>query len=256
MPFTLGTKKVEPPSVKKQKKAEAKAKEAKDKMLYKRRKESEALLFGSELFEPIIKKEKEVIIHFPENCTNEGIFISKCGKFGYQHCQNGFFFNLFYFIDAILDWSADLVIIPSETIWIFDSLTPEELEDLAIRLRRAEYAEEKRKVLEEIKELERQRKEELDKADAEFELEQEASGPEQLVFETQMIPDTNIEITTVTNERECITEVVSSRIIEVQSEPTLNEVSAIEAKNETEKSEIKVIKSAFVPLQFGKVNKK
>lgn len=238
MGFTLGTKKVEPPSIKKQKKAEAKAKEAKDKALYKRRQESEALLFGSELFEPIIKKEKEVIIHFPENCTDEGIFISKCGKFGYQHCQNGFFFNLFYFTDAILDWSADLVIIPSETIWIFDSLTPEELEDLAIRLRRAEYAEEKKKVLEEIKELERQRKEELDEADAEFELEQEASGPEQL--ELQVDIDYTPEHSAP-----------SMRPLE----PTLEEMSAIEAKIE-QVSETKIIKSAFIPLQFGGFNKK
>lgn len=238
MPFTLGTKKVEPPSAKKQKKAEAKAKEAKKEALYKRRKESEALLFGSELFEPIAKKEKEVIIHFPENCTNEGIYISKCGKFGYQHCQSGFFFNLFYFTDAILDWNADLVIIPSETIWLFDCLTPEELEDLAIRLRRAEYAEEKKKVLEEIKELERQRKEELDKADAEFEAEQEASEPEQLELQ--------VDIDYIPNH---------SAPSMLPLETTLEEMSVIEAKIE-QVLETKAIKSAFTPLQFGKVNKK
>lgn len=175
MPFIIGTKPIVPSEaqVKKQKRSAAKDKEKKKEALYKRRKESEALLFGSELFEPIVKKEKEIIIHFPETHTDEGIYISKCGKFGYRASSNSFYFDLFYFTTAILEFEASLVIIPSDENWLFDNLTPAELEDIAIRLRRAEYAEERNKALEEIRRIEKERREELDKADAEFEAEQE-----------------------------------------------------------------------------------
>lgn len=251
MPFTIGTKPINPSESqdKKRKRAERKEKDKKKEALYKRRKESEALLFGSELFEPIAKKEKEIIIHFPEICTDEGIYISKCGNFGYRSSGANFYFDLFYFVIPIKEFEASLCIIPSDEIWLFDNLTPAELEDIAIRLRRAEYAEERRKALEEIRRVEKERRDELDKADEEFEAEQEK---EQLRFETQMIPETNIEITTVTNDKEGITEVVSSRIVE--QEPTLNEISAVEAKIKKATEEIKP-KQAFIPLIFKKVEK-
>lgn len=238
MPIQIGTKKVlpNPSEIKKQKRAEAREKEKKKEALYKRRKESEALLFGSELLEPIAKKEKEVIIHFPETHTDEGIFISKCGKFGYRATNNHFYFDLFYFINPIVEFEASLVIIPSDENWLFDNLTPEELEDIACKLRRAEYAEEKRKALQEIRELERQRREELDRADAEFEAQQEKEAEQlELQIEIDMVPEKQIEM--------------------LPLEPTLEEMSAIEAKMIESPIKPKVQKPALVPLIFKKVDK-
>ena len=102
--------------------------------------------------------------------------------------------------------------------------------------------------MEEIKEQERLKQEENDRIDAEFEAEIEKEN-EQLIFETQMIPETNIEITTVSNNETYTTEIVSSRIIE--KEATLEETSAIEAKIKQATEEIKP-KSAFIPLVFKK----
>ena len=214
----------------KAKKVEAKAKKDSTKSR-QRRNEMEAMLFGSELFEPIAKKEKEIIITFRGEQTKQGLHISKCGKFAYETTQSDFYFNLYYFLDAILDYDENIEISPSDRNWLFGSLTCAELEECAIKLKRAEYAKEKQKLLDEIKEQERLKQLENDRIDAEFEAELEKETNEQLVFETQMVPETNIEITTATNTKESRTEVVSSRIVEQE--------------------EIKP-KSAFIPLFFKK----
>ena len=239
MPFTIGTKPITPSQseTKKQKRAERKAKEKKEGELYKRRKESEAFLFGSELFEPITKKEKEIIIHFPETCTEEGIYISKCGKFGYRKANSGFYFDLFYFIEPILEFEVSLVINPSDEIWLFDSVTPEELEDLAIRLKRAEYVEEKKKALEEIKRIEKERREELDRVDAEFEAEQEREI-EQLELQIGVDTSNGIDeaIITVLEKIDEVTEITTGII-------------------DDKVVKVDVVKPAFIPLVFKKVDK-
>jgi len=224
MPFTIGTKPITPSqnAAKKQKRTEKKAKEKKEGELYKRRKESEAFLFGSELFEPIVKKEKEIAIHFPETHTDEGIYISKCGKFGYRKANSDFYFDLFYFITPILEFEATLVIVPSDEVWLFDNLNPHELEDLAIRLKRAEFAEEKKKALEEIKRIEKERREELDRVDVEFEAQQEKE---------KEVEQLELKIETV---------------VEVKLEPTLAELSATEAIKQ---------KPAIIPLVPRKIDK-
>lgn len=181
---TLPTKAQLEAEKKKKEAAQAQKREAKAKaastQTRKRRSETEALLFGQELFEPIAKREKEIVIHFPARCNIQGIYISRCGKFGYRRTDNQFYFDLFYFVVAIEEgWKDDLEIIPSDDNWLFDSLTPEELEDVAIRLKRAEYAAEKQRLLEEIKEQERLRKIENEKIDAEYEAQQEKEEAQQ-----------------------------------------------------------------------------
>lgn len=255
MKFTLGTKKVEPPPAKVAKVKKEKNKQLKQKResLSKRRKESEAILFGSELFEPIHKKEKEVVIHFPEKCTDEGIYISKCGGFGYRHSQNEFYFELYYFKNPILEYESTLIIIPSDEIWLFENLNPEELEDLACKLKRAEFArereDEKVKLLNEIREAERLRQEELDRADEEFLNEQEKEA-EQLALELEELKNIN-DVTKVVQETELAEPIVKPA---QRLEPTLNEISAVEAKIKQATEEIKP-KSGFQMLPFGKVNK-
>lgn len=239
MPFQLGFKKlpsqaeIEAEKQKKEaKKLEAKAKtvEVKAKKSAsksrQRRSELEAMLFGSELFEPIAKKEKEVIITFRGEQTKQGLHVSKCGKFAYEQTKSHFYFNLYYFLDPILDYSEDIEIIPSDRNWLFDNLTCDELEECAIKLKRAEYADEKQKLLDEIKEQERLRKEENDRIDAEFEAAQEKEN-EQL-------------------------ELVEPKTEEVKIEPTLEDVSAVKAKIIKATEEIKP-KARFMPLVFKKV---
>jgi|SRR6185295_4832003 len=246
MPFTIGTKPIVPSQneVKKQKRAERKAKDRKQEALYKRRKESEALLFGSELFEPIVKKEREIIIHFPETCTDEGIYISKCGKFGYRKANSDFYFDLFYFISPILEFESTLVIIPSDEIWLFDSLNPHELEDLAIRLKRAEYADEKRKALEEIKKIEKERREELDRIDAEFEAEQEKEEQMKLVEEP-------IEAEYIGKDYATMDALLTEKLMNSEEIKEMQE----QADRVAKPIEVKVIKPAFIPLVPRKIDK-
>jgi hypothetical protein len=246
MPFTVGTKPIVPSQnvAKKQKKAEKRAKEKKEGELYKRRKESEALLFGSELFEPIVKKEKEIIIQFPETCTDEGIYISKCGKFGYRKASSDFYFDLFYFISPILEFEASLLVTPSDEVWLFDNITPEELEDLAIKLKRAEYAEEKKKALEEIKRIEKERREELDRVDAEFEAQQEKEEQMKLIKEpigAEFVGQDYATMDAILTEK-----LMNSKELKDMQDAANKVAKPIEAE---------VIKPAFVPLIVKKVDK-
>jgi hypothetical protein len=253
MPFQVGFKKLpskaEIEAVEAKKKAEkAKFKAARTEKAAKkavtssrgRRSETEALLFGSELFEPIARKEKEIIITFRGEQTKQGLHISRCGRFAYERTASDFYYNLYYFLDPFSDYSEDIEVVPSDQSWLFDNLTCAELEECAIKLKRAEYADEKAKLLEEIKEQERLRKIENDKIDEEFEKEQEMAEQNLLdlidnsIIETQKIEGTNIEVTTSTNIETNVTTVIDSKIIEVEAKP----------------------KSAFVPLVFKKVEKK
>ena len=242
MPFQIGMKKlpsqaeIDAENKKKEaikaaikaKKVESKAKKAASKSK-PRRSEMEAMLFGSELFEPIARKEKEIIITFRGEQTKQGLHISKCGKFAYETTNSDFYFNLYYFLDAFLDYSEDIEVIPSDRNWLFGSLTCAELEECAIKLKRAEYADEKQKLLDEIKEQERLKQIENDRIDAEFEIEQEKED---------LIEPINMQNEAIKPEM-------------LPFEATLEETSAIEAKIKQTTEEIKS-KSAFIPLVFKK----
>jgi hypothetical protein len=172
MPIVIQTQKVPPKATLDKQIAERKAakqaKKAANKTIRKRKEAAnESYLFGSELFEPIIKKEKEIVIKFGERFTLNRTRISLDGKFAFRQKDN-FHFEFFYLTEPILEYEDDFEIMPSEKYWLFDRLTIEEVEDLAIKICRAEFASEKEKMLAEIRELEKERREELDKADEEF----------------------------------------------------------------------------------------
>ena len=263
MPFQLGMKKlpsqaeIEAEKQKKNafkvatktKKVEAKAKKDATKSR-QRRSEMEAMLFGSELFEPIARKEKEIIITFRGEQTKQGLHISKCGKFAYETTQSDFYFNLYYFLDVIMDYSEDIEIIPSDRNWLFGSLTCAELEECAIKLKRAEYADEKQKLLDEIKEQERLKQLENDRIDTEFEAEQEQQNLLDL-SETSSLDCMLASENVLEKEWNTPEENLAWKDLAQPTEPTLDEQSAIEAKIKQATEEIKP-KSAFIPLVFKK----
>lgn len=245
MPFQIGMKKlpsqaeIDAENKKKEakkleikaKKVEAQAKKSSTKSR-QRRSEMEAMLFGSELFEPIAKKEKEIIITFRGEQTKQGLHISKCGRFAYETTQSDFYFNLYYFLDVIVDYSEDIEIVPSDRNWLFGSLTCAELEECAIKLKRAEYADEKQKLLDEIKEQERLKQEENDRIDAEFEAE-------------------------IEKEAEQVDNILTEEAIDAfkvdqanRTEQKLHQLELL-VPVEVEAKEIKP-KSAFIPLTFKK----
>lgn len=156
------------------KKQKVKAEKKEKKESTKRRKyiETNAVLYGTQLFEPVKNREKSVIITFPERFTNDRTRISTCGKFAFRP-QSDCYYELFYLLEPILEYGDDLELAPNEKVILFDLLTGEELKALAISLMRMEFQEEKDKLLAQLIEDEKQIRLDKDKKEEEEEREEE-----------------------------------------------------------------------------------
>lgn len=126
-------------------------------------------LYGTQLFEPLISKEKLIAIHFPDRFTDDRTRISSCGKFAFK-AMNDMFYELYYLASKpILEYTNDLVLSPNNDQILFDFLSIEELEDLIRKLVKIEFREEKDKLLAQLIEDEKQIRLEKDKKEAEEE---------------------------------------------------------------------------------------
>lgn len=254
MPIVIQTQKVPPKATLDKQIAERKAakqaKKAAEKHHKKRREATtESYLFGSELFEPIAKKEKEIVIKFGERFTLNRTRISLDGKFAFRQMDD-FHFEFFYLTEPILEYEDDFEIIPSEKYWLFDRLTIEEVEDLAIRICRAEFASEKEKVLAEIVKLEKERHLELEKADEEF---LKAAEEEENERERQNITANLFDLAEQTSgfsEKEQEKNEISDKV-EKKEESVIPKLAKKEIELPIEKLEEK--RSIFIPT-FRKVN--
>lgn len=187
MPFKVTIQKVPAKAIQEAKKAKRKGLSAakataKGEVKKKRVTDYEATLFGSQLFEPAISREREIVIVF-EKFTNDQTRFSKCGRFAFRF-QGDFYFELFYCLDLVKDFSDDFIIEPTDRIWLFDKLTIEELESLCCKLVNAEFADNRKieldKIFEEEKRIAEERRLEEEKMDSEYEAEIEKSIEEEM----------------------------------------------------------------------------
>lgn len=164
--FTPIVTKEEKKAVKQQKKVAAKEK----KEVTKRRQYLEdSSLYGNQLFEPVVTKEKSIAVIFPNRFTDNKTRISTCGKFAFRPMDE-FHYELFYLAKKpILEYDNSLVIEPYEDNILFDLLLIDELENLIIALVQIEFRDEKVRLLAQIIEDERQNKLEKEKRETEEE---------------------------------------------------------------------------------------
>lgn len=214
----------------------------------KREATAESILFGSELFEPIARKEREIVINFGERFTNNRTRVSLCGKFAFRQ-TNEFFFELFYLTEPLLEYENDLILAPDEKYWLFDKLTIEELEDLIIKICRAEFSDEKAKLLEELKKQDKERQLELDKADEEFLKEEEKENEREQQDITANLFDFTIETSRFLAETEEKVEISNEK--QEEKENSIPAIAKKKARFPVEEKEEKT--GLFTPI-FRKVN--
>lgn len=217
MPINLSFKPVaskeEIAAKKQQKKVETKVK----KETVKRRKYLEDnSLYGTQLFEPLISKEKLIAIHFPNRFTDNRTRVSVCGKFAFR-ATSDLQYELYYLASKpILEYNNDLVLEPNEDQILFDQLTIEEVEELIRSLCKIEFREEKDKLLKQLIEDERQIRLEKDKKEEE----EDRLAEEELLKENNINDQINQRTIEQSNDQLPVAESVESGEIQTTQENT------------------------------------
>jgi hypothetical protein len=160
---------------------------------FARRRPIESLIYGEELFQSNIKKEKEIVIGFYPFTANN-LRISKDGKFVIERVSqvdnqdDPFWWNLYYCEPPISNFTPDKIEIQSpddpnlkilvDPTYILDESScikfpdfrsVKDLADKVISLVRAEFLADRQRTLEEVREQDRKEQEEKDRLEKEQE---------------------------------------------------------------------------------------
>lgn len=135
----------------------------------------EEMIYGEELFVSSRQKEKEIVIKFYPFTPN-GLRISTDGKFiiEYYYIEEDRKFNLYYFPDASINFdpekNPEYLIVEEKCVACKGFISLVETTEKITRLVKDEYLADRKKKLEEIREIERLEKIERDRLEAEADL--------------------------------------------------------------------------------------
>lgn len=144
---------------------------------------TEAELFGSKLFEPIMQREREIVVTFPHIFMYDRTRISLCGRFAYRYklVEGDSIFTLFFIENPIdemkptnenFDILKKLEVVYENKFILFENLTAKEFEDavrklcsITINILRGEIRNDRDRIVQEI--LDKNKKEQDDKREKE-----------------------------------------------------------------------------------------